>query len=112
MDVPSPGIASQKTAEQEPARRAAYEKKFQARLDQWRAKVDALRARARETEADAEISSREAVDQAQDSLEDYRRQVEGLRSSGDAALKDLVEGCADSWQTFKQSFDRAASRFL
>ncbi|MEQ8802255.1 sll1863 family stress response protein [Haliea sp.] len=74
----------------------AYEKKLQSQLDEWRADIDKLKAKADSAEADVQL--------------DYYKQIEELRSMQDAASEKLVElkdASDDAWEDLKAGLDNA-----
>lgn len=91
--------------------RKAYEKKFQARFDQWRAKVDELSAKACESAADSKIKSGQAVEEVRRKFKTYVDDLKKLKNAGGDAWRDVAEGCEQSWHAFKESLDRAKRHF-
>lgn len=74
----------------------AYEKKLQSQLDEWRADIDKLKAKADAAEADTQL--------------EYYKQIEELRSMQDTASEKLVElkdASDDAWEDLKAGLDRA-----
>ena len=77
--------------------REAYQRKYQAQLDQLNARLDGLKARMDEAGADAEIK--------------YREQMEDLkakrRALGDK-LEEMRAAGKESWSILRQGLERAA----
>lgn len=74
----------------------AYEKKLEAKLHEWQADIDKLKAQAESANADA---------QAQ-----YEEQLHDLRHKRDAVhkkLQDVQSANADAWQDVKKGADAA-----
>lgn len=74
----------------------AYEKKLQAKLDEWSAEIDKLKAKADSAEADVQL--------------DYNRRIDGLRSMQQAANERLValrDSSDNAWQDLKGGMESA-----
>ncbi|HUU73630.1 MAG TPA: coiled coil domain-containing protein, partial [Burkholderiales bacterium] len=74
----------------------AYEKKLQAKLDEWSAEIDKLKAKADSAEADVQL--------------DYNRRIDGLRSMQQAANERLValrDASDNAWQDLKGGMESA-----
>jgi F0F1-type ATP synthase membrane subunit b/b' len=76
--------------------KSAYREKLEARLEQWRAEIDKLQAKAAEASADAR---REYDDQ----VAELRKQQEEARDK----LKELDEASDDAWEDMKGGFEKA-----
>jgi ElaB/YqjD/DUF883 family membrane-anchored ribosome-binding protein len=76
--------------------KSAYRQKVEARLDQWRADIDKLQAKAVEASADARL--------------EYHKQIDELREKqhkAQAKLKELNEASGDAWKDFKAGVEKA-----
>ena len=88
----------------------ADERKFQARIDQWKAKLDTLRAQASETQTDAQIKTQDMVEEVEKTCSDYTQALDRFRAAGSEAWQDVADGCESAWEKFKASFDAARDR--
>lgn len=73
-----------------------YEKKLEAKLDEWQAEIDKLRAKAAQASAGAE--------------EAYQQEIKDLRSQRDAVhskLHDVQAASSDAWMDVKKGADAA-----
>ena len=78
--------------------RSAYQRKYEARLDELRARIDQVQAKMRAASADKEI--------------DYRQRLEELRQKRDALagrLKEMRDAGQESWSQLRQGVERAAN---
>ncbi|GHC23508.1 MULTISPECIES: coiled coil domain-containing protein [Aidingimonas] len=91
--------------------REAYEQKLQAKLDEWQAEIDKLRARAKSNEADARIEREEEADRLEAKREEVRQKLDELRNSSDDAWDDIKDGAERAWDSLSASFEKARSRF-
>jgi len=89
----------------------AYEKKLQAQLDEWSAKIDRLKARATDLEADAQLEYNKRIEAIQTLQEAARERLGELRKSSDDAWEDLKGGVDEAWTKLEEAFLQARSRF-
>lgn len=89
----------------------AYEKKLQARLDEWSAEIEILKAKADSLEADAQLEYQRRIDDLDAMREAASERLEELRNAGDDAWQDLKAGADEAWTRLEQAFLSARSRF-
>lgn len=89
----------------------AYEKKLQARMDQWKAEIDRLKAQAAEAQADAQLAYNKQIEQLHSQQQEAQSKFDELRRSGDDAWQDLKGGVESAWDSLEQAVQTAASRF-
>ncbi len=89
----------------------AYEKKLQARLDEWSAEIDHLKARAADLEADAQLEYNKRIEGLQSLQKDAANRLEELRKSSHDAWEDLKGGVDEAWTKLEEAFLQAKSRF-
>ncbi len=75
----------------------AYEQKLQAQLDEWRAEIDKLKAKADNAEADAQV--------------EYYKQIEELHSMQESATNKLDE-LKDAQHMMAKVFGSSTDHFL
>lgn len=91
--------------------KAAYEKKFKAQLDEWRAEIDRLKALAEQADADARIKYKAQIEELRRMQDDAVSRMEELRRASDDAWLDLKTGMDNAWKSFETALKSAASRF-
>ncbi|MFC3285976.1 coiled coil domain-containing protein [Litchfieldella rifensis] len=91
--------------------REAYEQKLQAKLDEWQAEVDKLKARAQGAQADARIEYQEEIDRLESYRDEARQKLAELREASDDAWEDLKDGAERAWDSASEAFKSARSRF-
>lgn len=89
----------------------AYRQKLEARLDQWRAEIDKLEAKAAEARADARIEYEKQIEKLRGKQEDARRKLEELDKASGEAWKDLKSGLETAWDDLGRAVKSAVDRF-
>lgn len=89
----------------------AYEKKLQAKLDEWSADIDKLKARADSAEADAQLEYYKQIEELRSMRDDAKKKLEELQQAGDDAWEDLKAGIDSAWDSLGSSIKSAMSRF-
>ena len=90
--------------------RQAYEKKFQAQIDEWRAEIDKLRAKAAKADANARIKYQEKIEELRAMQDEAASKLEKLRQASDDAWLDIKKGTDRTWELFNAALKSAASR--
>jgi len=89
----------------------AYLEKLKAKLDEWNAQIDKLKAKAAQSKADAKIEIEKRVGD----LETHRREVENkiqhlVQASG-PAWEDLKGGVQRAWNKLDEAVKSATEKF-
>ena len=91
--------------------RALYEKKLQAKIDEWKAEAAKLRAKAEGASADAQLEWKREVDEIEREIERAEDRLSELRDASGDAWASVKEGAEDAWSSISKGFERAAERF-
>lgn len=91
--------------------KSAYQQKLEARLDQWRADIDKLEAKAAEAGADARLKYQNEVKALRAKQDEARKKLEELGEAQGAAWKDLKSGVETAWDNLGKAVRNAADRF-
>lgn len=91
--------------------KSAYRQKLEARLDQWRAEIDKLQAKAAEASADARIEYEKQVEMLRGKQEEAREKLRELDDASDDAWKDLKGGIKKAWDDLGDAVQKATERF-
>lgn len=89
----------------------AYREKAKARLDQWRAEIDKLQAKAAEASADTKIEYEKQLQALRDKQQEMRQQLDELGSASGDAWKDIKAGLDAAWDDLESSVKNARERF-
>lgn len=89
----------------------AYRKKAKARLDEIGAKIDQLKAKAVQADADARIQAEEQIDRLKQRKQEMQTRLDELKESGEAAFNEIKAGTEDALNSLKSAVDKAVSKF-
>lgn len=93
----------------------AYQRKMQAQLDEWKADLDKIKAKANAASADAEIAfnNNDEVKELEQKVAHGEKKLEELsqnKKSGNA-WQSVKGGMQSSWQSLQNAFQDAAAKF-
>jgi len=88
-----------------------YKAKLNAQLDEWKADLDKLNAKADGKSADAKKELNESIDALEAKLAQGRSKLEELKGASAEAFENLREGANSAWDSIKDAFDKAKSKF-
>jgi chromosome segregation ATPase len=89
----------------------AYKKKQEARLEELKAQIQLLKARADKFGADAEITYKEQLRQLRNRREEAEERLAALRDAGLDAWVDLKSGVETALDDLQDAVKDATSRF-
>jgi uncharacterized coiled-coil DUF342 family protein len=88
-----------------------YQKKMEAKLDEWNARIDELKAKAQQADAEARIEIMDQVEALRQNRDSFREKLEALKETGGDAWKDIQTGLDNAYSQMKASIERAMGRF-
>lgn len=91
--------------------KSAWERKFEAQIDEWRADIDKMQARARKAGADAQASYDSEIEDLKARQAKAEAELRKLRSASAEAWDDVRTGAEDSWNAMGRAMKDAWSRF-
>lgn len=89
----------------------AYVEKIQARLNEWDAEIEKLKAHADEAGADAKIKYYEHIENLREEQRDAQAKLDELRASSDDAWEDMKAGVESAWNSLEKAAKDVTSRF-
>jgi uncharacterized coiled-coil DUF342 family protein len=89
----------------------AYEKKLQAKLDEWSAEIDKLKAKADSAEADVQLEYYKQIEDLRSMQDAAGKKLDELKAAGDNAWEGLKAGTDSAWDSLSSSIKSAVSRF-
>jgi chromosome segregation ATPase len=93
------------------ASREAYQKKLEAQLNEWDAKLKQLGAKAQKATADARISYENDIESLKSKRAAARKALSELGERSDSAWEDMKEGMEKAWDEMSKAIDKIALRF-
>ncbi len=88
-----------------------YRQKRQAQLDEWKAELDRLKAKAMGAKADAQIAINKQIEALEPKLKDARAKLSELSSASGEAWHSLKHGVESAWDSIKSSVSEASDKF-
>jgi hypothetical protein len=85
--------------------------KFEAKREQTEARMQLLKARAKEAGADQRVKLNRRIEELEAHGESAQSRLKELRNASGEAWRDLAEGAEKAWQSFSEAVERAAQRF-
>lgn len=89
----------------------AYTQKMQAKLDEWEADLDKMKAKMSGASADAKIKLNEQINNLNSQQAQMKQELKKLEKAGDEAWEDLRNGFEASWDKLSSAFKDAANKF-
>jgi len=88
-----------------------YVKKMQAQLDDWSAKIEALKTKADKVRAEAKEDYAKQIEELRTRKKALNTKLAALKKSGDGAWEDLKEGLEQARDSLAAAIKTASSRF-
>jgi uncharacterized protein YPO0396 len=91
--------------------KGAYEKKLQAKLDEWNAELDRLKAKAEGAEAEARLQYDKQISDIEAMQEAISEKLAELKSASEDAREDIKAGIELAKDSLESAMKSAAARF-
>lgn len=88
-----------------------YRQKYQAQLDEWKADVAKLKARAAGAKADAQIEMNKHVKELEHRMRDAGAKLAELTAASEAGWDSVRKNVERTWVALKAGVDAAATKF-
>ena len=89
----------------------AYQEKAEAKMDEWQAEIDKIRAKADHATADARIKYDEQIKELVDYQKKAQKQLEDMQRASEAAWADMRSGMEKAWADLSKSWQDAINRY-
>lgn len=89
----------------------AYIQKLHAKIDEWNADIDKLKAKAGQVEADAKIEYQKQIETLKNKRKEIEKKVSEISRSGEDAWQDLKAGIDLAREAMNEAIKSATSRF-
>ncbi len=87
-----------------------YQQKMQAQLDEWKAEVDKLRAKASGASADAQLQLNKQIGVLGSKIDEGQAKLAELRNTSADAWDSIKGGVDSAWVSMKSAFSDAAAK--
>ena len=91
--------------------RDAYRQKMEAQLEEQRARLELLKARAKRAVADGKIMAYEELADAEQKLASAKARLKHLATSSEGAFDELKSGVESAWKDLTEACRKAAGKF-
>ena len=82
--------------------REVYEKNMQARLDEWKTRLEALKEKADQQETNLQLEYYTLIDEAKLELEAAHRKFELLKEAGDETWEEFKYEVETTWDSLEE----------
>ncbi|WP_107852587.1 sll1863 family stress response protein [Oceanimonas marisflavi] len=91
--------------------RELYQQKAKARLDEWKAELDKLKAQAEQADADTRIELNRQIKTMKAQIEQGENKLDELSEAGEQSWEELKQGFENAWNSLSDAFGKAADKF-
>ncbi|MGB5300373.1 MAG: hypothetical protein WBN48_16765 [Thiogranum sp.] len=88
-----------------------YLQKMRAQLDEWKADVYKLKAKASSASADVRLERNRQIEVLEIKIEEGKTKLSELSRAGEDAWESLKEGVESAWDSLKSAVSDAAGKF-
>lgn len=88
-----------------------YKQKFQAQLDEWKADIGKLKARAEIETADAQIAMHKQVETLEHGIDEAQKKLVELGAASEEAWESVKAGVESAWVSLKTTFSETKDKF-
>ena len=89
----------------------AYRQRAEAKLKEWNARIDLLKAKAEQADAEGRIEYSRQVQELKKKEGQVREKLEQMKTAGGNAWQDLKSGVEEAIVDLKGAVDRAYAQF-
>ena len=93
------------------SKKQAYEEKLKAQFAELNAKIDVLKAKAKQAEGSVKADYHETLEDLQKKRSEAKNKLQELSEAGDNAWEDMKKGVDESWDAFATAVKSAVTRF-
>ncbi len=91
--------------------RELYRQKKQAQLDEWKADIDKLKARASGNSAKAQLELHKDIKKLEGRMEEGKAKLAEIAHASEDKWESIKDGVESAWDSIKSAFKDAAARF-
>jgi septal ring factor EnvC (AmiA/AmiB activator) len=88
-----------------------YHQKKQAQLDEWKAELDKLKAKASGASADAQLELNKQIKALEEKLGEGKSRLAEIADASEDAWESIQHGVESAWDSMKANFSDATAKF-
>ena len=88
-----------------------YQQKKQAQLDEWKAEVDKLKAKASGASADAQLELNKQIEALEGKIESGKTKLAEIADASEDSWESIKVGVESAWDSIKSAFSDTAAKF-
>jgi len=88
-----------------------YRQKKQAQLDEWKAEVDKLKAKASGASADAQMELNKQIEALEGKIEEGKAKLAEIADAGEDTWESIKDSVESAWDSMKTAFSEAVNKF-
>ncbi|MGD9971985.1 MAG: coiled coil domain-containing protein [Desulfatirhabdiaceae bacterium] len=92
-------------------KRKAYEEKLDAQVEEWKAQIALLKAKADKAKADVRMEYYKKIEALEHRQKEAVSRLQELKSAGDEAWEEVKTGAEKTWDEVKAAFHNVVSKF-
>ncbi|RUO76139.1 coiled coil domain-containing protein [Idiomarina seosinensis] len=89
----------------------AFEKKHQAKIDEMKAEIDRLKAKARQAEAESQVKYEQKIKELETLKDEAEERLDSLKKSSKDAWSDISGGLESATQSLATAIKAASKEF-
>ncbi len=91
--------------------RELYHQKKQAQLDEWKADIQRLRAKASGDSADAQLRLNREIDKLEGRIGEGKTKLAEIANASEDTWESIKDGVESVWDSIKSAFSDVAAKF-
>jgi predicted nucleic acid-binding Zn-ribbon protein len=88
-----------------------YQQKKQAQLDEWKAEIDKLKAKASGADADAQQKLNKQIEALEGKIESGKTKLAEIEDASEDSWESIKDGVESAWDSITSAFSDAAAKF-
>ena len=92
-------------------KKQAYQERVEAEIQQRRAELEQLAAKARKSKSEAQVGFDQAIEDLNRQLNEWEGRLGELKESGKESWETVKEGVEHSWEAFSDSLKKARDKW-
>tara|TARA_R110001583_G_scaffold195499_1_gene374371 strand:+ start:32569 stop:32859 length:291 start_codon:yes stop_codon:yes gene_type:complete len=88
-----------------------YQQKKQSQLNEWKAELEKLKAKASGASADTQLELNKQIKELQGKLDEGKTKLAEISDANEEAWESLKKGSESAWDSIKSTFDDVATKF-